>query len=189
MESTSPDNGIVWAGPVESWTATFAAYNEWRTRPQYDRDDIVQEAYFKFAECREKYPTVVTLAGFMPVYCTSVINRVHRMANIRTRRKAYTITEEFPQANAKAQDEIEMAMLLADAPDPIRQLLERAPNLDPAAKYIRYETLRIVDNGKVKHLRVRESTDHYLSRIAGCDVRSEDLWNWLIGKRRPLQDE
>lgn len=126
----------IYAGTLEAWTVKYAAKNAWRTAPEHDLEDLLQEGRLLFETLREKYPAVIEGAHFTSIYQRSYMNLITDLAWARTRRPD-TVSADAPidaegnsfTLRAAVTDPgyaaVESDMLLADAPPYINALLQK----------------------------------------------------------------
>jgi hypothetical protein len=156
-----------WEGPIEGWTVNYLKNQAWRTEPEMDLDDLVQEAFLIFDKCAGAYPRVTSPSHFMSLYKTSIINRVHRLAGNRSRRKEVHVTGkneegelvdglELIPTGFEEQEDVEIRLLMEDLPGPIFRVLKAAMDGDLEQEFVRSEG-------------IRETTNQFLCRIAEID--------------------
>lgn len=172
-----------WEGPIEGWATKYANKSVWRVRPEHDFDDLMQDAYIYFLTVKERYPRVVDPPHFMRLFQTCFINHINDLASRRTRRVDVAATScsapdadilELAVAKYGNLDEVELELLIQDAPAEIQELIRTVQNGD------RKPPLRRKKNG------LRETTRDYLQRMvppamAGLDVLAI-LAAWSEGK-------
>lgn len=126
-----------WSGSIEGWVVSYVESNLWRVRPQYEFDDLFQEAYLCFAICCERYPEVVDPPHFMALFKRTFFNRLVDMSNRRTKDRAFSYDEnselgppsdsgdllERQQRLCPEMLAAEADLHVADAPGPIRELV------------------------------------------------------------------
>lgn len=177
-----------WEGSVERWALRYCLQNEWRTLPEFDRDDLFQEAYFIFAMVCERYWQVNEARHFMRLFQICLRNRINRLSNDRTRRFA---KGDVPMACLNAGDDEETVLHEGSAPglqeemvdhismvadcDPIQQLFTQLVDAEAPIRYRRYK------NG------ARETTNEFLCRVTNKDPEQADMvgavLDWAAGKR------
>jgi len=92
-------------GVIASWTTKHLHQNQWRVRiicPTWN--DLMQEAHLIFVVCRQRYcdtGRVVCMPHFMALYKTSLIHRVHRLAQKDSRIRS---VESSPVDNDEGTD-------------------------------------------------------------------------------------
>lgn len=160
-----------WSGSVEGWVVNYINAHLWRVRPQFEFDDLFQEAYVCFAVCCERYPAVIDPPHFMALFKRTFTNRVVDMSNRRTKDKAFSYDENSelgPPPNSgdllERQQRLcpemmaaEADMLVADAPSPIQELvatIQSAP--EELLGFLRGETTGL-----------RETMEDRLARLGG----------------------
>lgn len=155
-----------WEGPIEGWVVNFISKSVWRVSPQFDFDDLYQDAYLLFLVCCDRYPTVIEAPHFMRLIQTCLRNHVHDLASARTNRSEISMIqmgpggEEVDIASLRGErcekmDQLMLDLALEDAPESVRKLVQE---LVDAPKRPR----------KKRRLGVRETTNEFLCRIAGC---------------------
>lgn len=90
MATKKAQNGFVpkWEGDFKLQALSIALKNEWRTRPDRDLDDLMQEAHLKFYHIQKKLEgEKYTRARFANTFRRSLINLFNNYAKQRTRRK------------------------------------------------------------------------------------------------------
>jgi hypothetical protein len=128
----------------------------------YDFDDLIQEGYVVYDRCRRRYAaTVENAKHFMRLYQVSFINRVHQVANIRTRRnetdmivvidgvESSLLNHVYDLESDGDFDDVDVQIMLREAPSMIIRVLERHNSTHFCRK-----------DGR------RETTNEYLCRIA-----------------------
>lgn len=161
----------------EAFSRKFVAKNLWRVAPEFDFEDLMQEAYVVFLVVQRRYPQVVDAKHFMALFHTSLRNHVHKLATKRTQRPDHVLDDAEARIFAIETDdfigEMEVQMLLEDAPIPVRAYVER---LLEAEERPQYE----VKDG------VRETSRQFMARIAEVPEFvnvPEMLRKWAYGVR------
>lgn len=192
-------------GKIAGWTTNYIHRNFWKFCSNYEFEDLVQEAYIKFLQCRDRYVSVREPAHFMSLYQTSIRNHFSDLAKkIRDGRQCVVYENEIGDGYTVAlatlaghlDNEGPRNILIRQAPKEVRRLISSM--LDGGAEvFRRHKTLRRVNGGSSasKKLSVRETTNEFLCRLLRCDplevnVRemaishfqhnSDDLMNDLI---------
>lgn len=161
-----------WQGIPSMWARSYLKKKVWRTLPLYDLEDLMQEAWFAWNRCL-RYE--VEDRHMMALFKRAVVNMLINICTARSR-KPYTKDAdgtEILSALCSATgciDEVEMQMLLDDAPEPVRVV--------------------IAEFGRRRHRMrrrgmVRETTNQYLSRLAGLDQDVDMvsmIGNWWTGQ-------
>jgi DNA-directed RNA polymerase specialized sigma24 family protein len=196
----------VWDDGIEEIARVYLGRHVWRTLPEYDMDDLLQEAYLVCHRIKSKYPEMDSREHFERFFLRSLINMMNTLSSKKSRRKEVTdsvlggedgasfLEAFFDASGAEDRDlaEAEFRMLIADAPFHIRKLLE--------AVWVSGE-YRVVDgiretNSEFRERSskkrswfrrrggIRETTNDFLCRRAGLpgeiDLRAR-LESWLEG--------
>lgn len=112
-----------WDPPTEGWVTKFINKNLWRVAPDYDFEDLFQEALLVYVRVQKKYPEATNL---MPLFMRSFSNEINWLSTLRTRARDLTtaesdISDEFRIGNLArelpAVDGVEFAMLIRDVPE------------------------------------------------------------------------
>ena len=166
-----------WEGPVEGWTINTINKQIWRVVPQYDFNDLLQEAFTYFLICCERYPEVLDPPHFMALYKRCFLNRINDLAARRTKDRAFSYDEGGGDGGAGPDDvlmmvrspamHLQQAELDADieaASGPLSNLLKAVQELpEELLKFLRAETTNL-----------RETTSIRLARLAGmAEVQSD----------------
>lgn len=159
-----------WDGIIAGWTAKHAATNAWRTQPENDRDDLVQEGYMIYRRLRARYAHVTETRHFMSLYQSAFRNFVNTLANTRTKRN------EVSAHLSEGGDETTLFDLVpsSDAVD----LIELHILLDDAPADLRNAALAVLEEGDVVYNRVngiRETRAERLQRLGGADAAPDVL--------------
>jgi hypothetical protein len=166
-----------WKGPIEGWTVNFVNKNIWRCGPDYDMEDLVQDAFLTYMMVRDRYPEVRTPQHFMALFKRCFGNHVHALANKRTKRSEQHLDEEERQKlkRLKAPDgDIDEKMLrlsLESLARPVKKLIEEMGVLNPDIRTERVRSKQVLPNGS----KVRETTNQFFCRLAGVDPADVDM--------------
>lgn len=77
-----------WEGDFKLQALSIALKNEWRTRPDRDLDDLMQEAHIKFYHIQKIWEGQhYTRSRFANTFRRSLVNLFNNYAKMRTRRK------------------------------------------------------------------------------------------------------
>lgn len=155
-----------WEGEIVGYARNFVRRNLWRCLPDFDEEDLMQEAYLFYLICEQRYK-VNTPAHFMALFKTCLFNRITALATRRSRDRSNVIAvancagdsdlAAIAGACCGGLDLTELHLLLADAPDPIVELVARLAGSDE-----RPPRMQRRPGGR------RETTDEWLARIAGA---------------------
>jgi len=161
-----------WGDVVLKYAMKYLARNEWRVRPLYELDDLLQESYLLFLKLQERY-NFQNAKHFMAMWKICLHNWLGGLSMLRTKRCEVSL-EEIDLVDTK-QDRavaiIAWEKRKATAPEPIRRLVEAVESGRgvPSLKFRRY------------HSGGREATSKHLCRIAGVNPRvplraALDMW-------------
>jgi len=146
-------------------------------------DDAYQEAYVKFLEIKLKYEgTVDSPSWFMALYKTALGNRITDFANQANRLRRQVCFTELQgtmstEAEALPYEELlvgelgnsgQLAVLLEEAPDAVRQVLSLLTSKDSAL-------LGILSESWKANKKRKENGNEYLCRLLGYDHTQVDL--------------
>lgn len=173
-----------WEGLIEGWITNFIAKNAWRTAPEYEADDLKQEAFLAFAKCRDRYH-VRDRAHFFSLFRRTFTNRITDLAERRTRRS------KFHEAAAGSDGDTQDLLAMRPAAEntlseaQLNELIDAAP--DPELRQL----LRVSLNGELPRSAatdgVRETRLQILARAAGIapealGAAQESLESWARKK-------
>lgn len=126
---------------IAQWDSSFQRYafnqaRKWAPSfaPAYTKEDLAQEAYIVFMECKQRYQSEVTnVRWFMSLYKTSLQNRFRTLYNHRRRHAPQTVPND-PQPNeqqeaydAQPAETENAGMLLAmleEAPKEVQEVIK-----------------------------------------------------------------
>ena len=142
-----------WDGPIAGYATNYIHKNGWRIKGA-DWDDLKQEAYLVFLECKERYSTaadvpVDTPQWFMSLFMRCLVTRFADLSNLSTSSSAvnesslsasedddflfdslpspHTISYEFLELIEKAPKEVALVLsLFFSAPSEVLELAEEA---------------------------------------------------------------
>lgn len=166
-----------WEGIVEQWALAYCITHEWRTLPEFDRDDLSQEAFLIFSLVCDRYWEVRDAPHFMALFKICLINRINRLSNLRTKRfkkgdipvsmlvmgepdedRDMAILEGVCEGHF---DEVEARSLINDV-GPINTLYNQLVEPEARHRYRRSEG-------------VRETTNEFLCRLTNNDPALVDM--------------
>jgi hypothetical protein len=174
---------------LDSWMRAYACKNYWKVAHIYELEDLMQDGYLVYVQCREHYrtsPHVVERRHFMALFKTAFRNHVIDLSNkcrkvdaehdtARDRRglgNMLTISSIEPDENREQwRDSVfgctfqdtEFRLMLEKAKGPVKDLVKLFTTEAGAA------TLRS------KPQRPRESLNAYVCRLIGIDHRLADV--------------
>lgn len=181
-----------WEGCFEGFAVNYCEKNEWRVQPEYDFEDLYQDACMIFLELPQRYPHVYEPRHLMSLYQTWLRNHITNLASRRTRRQkhetaivrgfdipAFENDDERQVNNShpalprpkEIEDDVEIQLMLAEAPEVVRMVMEAVKANGGPKAYRRV-------NG------IRETTDQWLARVSGIyePGLAEKVWAWLKGE-------
>lgn len=176
-----------WEGVVEGWTRNFVKRNLWRLQGQMDHMDLMQEGFVMYATIEDRYPEVIEPRHFVALYKSAFRNCVYRLAERRASR--YEISgirirseddeeQDFVETAPSRPDgepELELRMLLEDAPPYVEAVILKLLAQEQAPVYV-------TDEG------VRETTRQRWARLLGVPPEVDlptMFWNWINGVVQP----
>lgn len=177
-------------GSLSAWAFTVALKQAWRTRPDYDVDDLMGEARFMFWKIRETYKDrVENQKHFATLFRTAFINRIHRLAELRSKNRSVPASVLSPRHDLfdgiRAKDdgvaEAELNLLIASAPPEIKQLLRAyfPAGEDGEDATARLEVIAsrspVVNGDRIIRPVERENLNNTLCRVSGQDPRKVDM--------------
>jgi len=168
-------------GEIEGWAVNYISRNVWKLGLEHEFDDLLQDAYFYFLKCTDRYSTVVEPKHFMSLFKTCLRNHFYELANQRTRRaEVHTEVEQQIELTDDI-DELETRLLLDSAPTEITALLE-ALGINAGLEATKPQPHFRHANG------TRETNNERLCRLVGVDPAEVDMvgkvLNWVHGERR-----
>jgi len=175
----------------------MAFMNEWRTLPDMDRDDIVQEGFFIY----ERLVTGYDLEGpghLFSLYKVSLLRKINTFSSKRTRRRGHEqsiatyddnvqgiinqVESALSPPNKSGQDDLALLLALSDAPPEIRKILKHVAGEDLFPDELHLRRLRRIRGPHGE----REKTNQYFCRAAGLDPQKsnfiEAIRNWINGE-------
>ncbi len=168
---------LAFAGAVEGWSVNYIIRHAWRTRPEFDVDDLRQEAFLVYRKVIDKYSVKATSEKhLMALYKRSLANRIQNIANrssVRNRveRAAVIDTAETSVMDAIAAEagvpcpgagDVQLTLAVHYMEEgPVKQCLQALLAFDGV--------LPCMSKRKGR----RETTDHYLARIAGIKGKKQ----------------
>ncbi len=180
-----------WEGPVFGFAKKFCLSHQWRTRPEYTCDDLMQEAWLLFNTIKDKYPEINRAKHFMGMFKVCLNNRVNQLANRRTKQHTKgdipisTLTTDdsdnsdlsiLAGITSGCLDQIEIDLLIADAPPVVAALLRNFNDESVRPRYVR--------RGERK--RIRQTTNELMCSVLGQNPDHVDMFeqvtNWLRGE-------
>lgn len=78
-----------WEGSIEKLARIWAHENAWRTLPELDEEDLLQEAFLVFQKVDEKYPEVKDPPHFIRLFKTALWRRGHDLARKFSHRQGW----------------------------------------------------------------------------------------------------
>lgn len=121
-----------WEGEIEGWVINFIQRNVWRVSPEHGPDDLYQDAYIYFMDCKDRYPRVVDPPHFMRLFQTCLRNHLHTLASKRSTRAEIRFSsyddeggdtlEQLIAAPDHLLAEVELALRTEDATEPLKRL-------------------------------------------------------------------
>lgn len=191
---------------VKGKATQIAIANVWRTLPERDVDDLVQDAYFKFLQCKERF-VGETLLEFQRYFCqafkrsilTLAVKRWHRrhesgLVAVGVHGDLLDIDIEAPSHAPQVDHTLDLQL----APPPLRQLFyacnvdEGTRHYDDGTRETTRERMARLSKEVPSYLRradgTRETTNEWLCRRAGLDPRRYDLIGMLVAflKGQPI---
>lgn len=158
---------------LRRWTINYAERHVWRTLPEHDIGDLIQDAYTVYRRVEARYgATVRDQAHFMALYKRAFANHITTLASQRTRRTQRVQFVPVDTLDVRPGDLTSDAAVLTELPEALRELYRLF-----VQQGVRPPVLRV--DGR------RETTNEWLCRIVGADPRSTDLRSMLEGLRSP----
>jgi len=152
----------------EAYTKKVIRKHYWRVAAFCEVDDLYQEAYVVFLRCSQKYKgSIKNGSHFFGLYSRALTNRIHTLAS----RQRFEVNGWVQSRVDGTVEDIHLTELLADYAETVRMevrlLLEEAP--EPVRRLL--EVLEESDKRpRMRRARnQRETTNEYLSRLAGLD--------------------
>lgn len=143
----------IWEGPIEGYATNYLSKNGWRAQG-YSWEDLMQEAYLVFLECKERYSSsgaeriVDTPQWFMALFKRCLFTRMTDLSNTSTATKAISesdlssdgdefsfdnlpgpigVSYEFLELIERAPREVAMVLsLLFEAPNEVLEMAQEA---------------------------------------------------------------
>jgi len=163
---------------VLAYAKKYLAKNAWRTRPEFELDDLLQEAYILFVRLVARYE-FENPRHFMSMWKRALHNGVVNLARRRTRRGEVSLEfgASIPARRDSLLAEIDWNTDVAEAPPLVKQLVSRV--LGASGKGRKPSRTKLVGGG-------RETTNAFLCHRAGIryDARLRPQFeSWLGGER------
>lgn len=120
-------------GPLEGWATNHAKANFWRVKAIMEWDDLLQDAYYIFLKCRERYTGLHEAKHFMSLYQRAYRNHVTDLSWKASEQKAEVpvkIMESGINAETIGETDNEgyLAILLRQAPREVTMVLNLVLN-------------------------------------------------------------
>lgn len=117
-----------WEGPTKVWARGFISHNIWRCDRVHDADDLLQDAYLTYLKVVTMYPRVRRQAHFMSLFRRAIHNEMHDRARYVMRKRELNEDTsvdacELPGRIGEVSNEGYIAVLLEQAPEPVRDAL------------------------------------------------------------------
>lgn len=183
-----------WEGCFEGYAVNYCEKMAWRCMPEYEFEDLYQDAFMIFLQLPQWYPTAYEHRHLMCLFQVCLRNHITNLASRRTRRQKnetaavrgfmaapLEVGEEelqinhsqpsLPAPKETLDDDAELRLMLDDAPEVVR-LVMQAVKANGGPKVYR----RV--NG------IRETTDQWLARVSGIyePGLAVKVWAWLKGE-------
>lgn len=160
---------------LRRWIVKTAHKHYWRVAGWQDLDDLVQEGFWMFARCHDRYKGAVqNKAHFMALFKISYLNHITTLANKRTQQVDVPISsligpETQPLAaleylGGTEDGDAELAATLLSAPTEIQALLLLLHDPEFSA-YVRQGSSK-------REGGVRETTNQHLCRLLGLPLET-----------------
>jgi len=171
---------IEWNGAIENWTKKFISKNLWRFEGSYEFDDLMQDCFIKFMFCRDKYKdTAENMAHFMSLYKRAVVNHFHDKANETTNHRHSDIEEvqNYAASSICFNNLGFLLVLIKEAPKEVQTVIETMILEGNSGKLRRPFRKTYGKRSKIsgKIVRIRETTDEFLSRVMDIPELEENL--------------
>jgi hypothetical protein len=161
---------------LQVWIARTAKRNFWRVASWYDLDDLIQDGYIVWARVRAKYPDL-QMAQFVALFKISYINRIHNLANKRTRSISEVSFDAVVTPDGEALDTGDVGVGLVPEEGTLAVKLAQAP-LCVTRFLAAFETEagRRALQGQLRQTsRHKETINERLCRVAGVDPEAIDM--------------
>lgn len=113
-----------WEGAIEGWVHNYVQHNHWKVRRTIpDRDDLYQEAYVKYLECRRAYPNVGTPQHFMALFKTAYSRRFMDLAEMDTASRCLVSDTDISLQEVAVETDGMLAVMIRQAPVEVRMVL------------------------------------------------------------------
>ena len=172
------DEGVI------GWIYKTALKNHWRVARWMDLDDLVQEGYLCYCIVEERYVDAKDVRQRMALLKTVFTNRLHDLANNRTRLVDAGLAEYcFTDLTPVYEDgESNIESIVAALADPDSRSAELSVVLAGASEYVRSALKLFTTDDGLNRLRsayrlrrgegdhlIRETFNERLCRLIGCD--------------------
>jgi hypothetical protein len=169
---------------AKRWLYKICHKQFWRVSGWYEFDDLVQDGFVTFYRVRGQYPKIDKPQHLMTIFKMAFLQHIHVIANRRTKHgveSCFTdlFNSDLPDQETQALERLlpadqplaEAFTAIAQAPEPVRQLLEKVA-VDPALLQAPYRRRR---DG------TRQTLNERLCHLV--DVKpalpQNGLWFWL----------
>lgn len=160
-----------WAGIIEGWAVGYVSKNVWRTEPEYDFDDLMQECYLVFMLVDDYYPLVVEAPHFMALFKKCVFNRIHDLANRRSSRSEVSSSTSIYYEDMDRTTELSINQQPSN--EDHSKVVEWGIFLTELPESVRRVVVALVDDRPPVYMRdmegIRETRNQYLCRLSGLD--------------------
>lgn len=163
------------------WLAKTARRNYWRVSRWYDLEDLIQEGYVAYSKTLRKYPGVTHAPHRMALFKRVFLNRLHDMANKRTRDAEEICMSEMLADDASGLPRKVVEFAAESSIEEALQVFASAPQYvkDAVALFTREADLVRLrsDYRKVRRGRwlCRETLNERLCRLTGYDPAQVDI--------------
>jgi hypothetical protein len=176
-----------WEGPIRNYAVSTARRQLWKVEtPDFDLDDLMQEARICFWRCCQAYPQVTEPKHFFALFRSAFQNKIINLAAGRTRKhRDKAVSEVDPDHDLAAMvpggegiDEAYVQLMLEDAPARLARLVALTAKATVKPRRLR-----------VKHGRLRrwETDNEFACRVAKQDPTRVDMIkmvrDWLNGEQ------
>lgn len=170
--------------PMRGWLVNTVRREAWRVSEVCDPEELLQEAYFVYYKCRNRYseltskpnPTKEDLRWFQSLVKTALTNHINTIA---AKHKGVSVKalSQFKKADGSdvspddllpaGGETVTLRVLIAQAPEEIKTLI----------KLLIGEGDALIDFARVKIGRrsIRETTNEYYCRLLKLDPRENDI--------------
>lgn len=120
----------IWDKAFEGYAANFYRENQWRCDHLHSLQDLMQDAYLIFANCKNVYPRVVEPAHFMALYKRALANNMHDKALYKRRKDASEVylssdvSDFFVGRIGELSNSGYLAAMIAELPEELRMVLK-----------------------------------------------------------------